>query len=98
MSHTRTINSGRCAYCGDRAVQTDHLITKNQARRRAQAQHERENPHFKVRACRNCNEAKGTRLLVPESHEYLIPQLEAITMGKYRVWRGDPDLLRTEAR
>lgn len=84
-----------CAYCKKRrAVQTDHLVTKNQARRRIVAQASREDPRFKVRACRECNEGKATRLLVPQSHAHLISELQELTMGAYRVWDGSAEGLR----
>jgi 5-methylcytosine-specific restriction endonuclease McrA len=85
-----------CAYCNQRrAVQTDHVITKNQARRSVKAAELREHLQFKVPACRECNEAKGTRLLVPPSHADCVEPLEALTHGTYRVWDGKPELLRT---
>lgn len=88
-----------CAYCGvARGAFTDHLITKNQARRGVKAAQMRNCDVFKVPACRNCNEAKGTRLLVPPSHEDAIPMLEAITGGVYRVWSGDAKSLRSVMR
>ena len=84
-----------CAYCDDRrAVNTDHLITRNQARRRPSAQAARNRPEFKVRACFECNQAKGCLLLVPESHAHLIDELEGLTMGKYRTWDGSLKALR----
>lgn len=58
------------------------------------AQRERENPDYKVRACRACNEAKGTRLRVPLSHAHLIPALVALTGGVYAVWDGSAEGLR----
>lgn len=84
-----------CAYCGvRRGHQTDHLITKNQARRSHAAAAVREDARFKVKSCSFCNEAKGVRLCVPPSHEQHIAELEAITHGTYRVWNGDAESLR----
>lgn len=88
-----------CAYCQRReGHQTDHLITKNQARRRIRADVLRRDPCYQVPACRECNEAKGTRLRVPESHAHLIPELEAITGGVYAVWDGSLEALREVVR
>lgn len=99
MSQSRTLTGSVCAYCRSaRAVQTDHLITKNQARRSINAAKQRENPRFKVPACRNCNEGKATRLLVPQSHADVIETLERITMGSYRVWDGSAEALRVVVR
>jgi hypothetical protein len=84
-----------CAYCNrNRAVQTDHLINKNQARRRIEAARERENPRFKVPSCFECNVAKYTLCLVPASHADVVRELEEITGSVYRVWFGDPEVLR----
>lgn len=87
-----------CAYCGKRAVQKDHLITKNQARRRIRAAALRDDPCYIVQACRNCNEGKGARLRVPPSHEHLIADLETLTGGKYAVWGGDAESLRSAVK
>lgn len=88
-----------CAYCGvRRAVQVDHLITRNQARRRVAAASWREDARYKVRACRECNEAKGTRLRVPPSHERYIPELQEITGNTYGVWDGTPEGLHEVLR
>lgn len=85
-----------CAYCGVReGHQTDHLVTKNQARRRHTAASARNDPRFKVACCSFCNQAKGTRLRVPRSHAHLIPELEALTGGVYAVFSGDLAELRT---
>ena len=84
-----------CAYCTEKpAVHRDHLITKNQARRRPLAAVARNDPKYIVRSCADCNWIKGLRLFVPESHAHLIPELEALTMGRYRVWTGDAETLR----
>lgn len=84
-----------CAYCTKRrAIQTDHLITKNQARRSTLAAFKRKDAKYKVPACRECNEGKATRLLVPVSHAGLIPELERITHGEYRTWDGSLEALR----
>ena len=84
-----------CAYCGKRPGKfVDHLITKAQARRRPRALINRDDPRFKVPACRECNEAKGTRLRVPASRAHLIPQLQRITGNVYAVWQGDAEGLR----
>lgn len=84
-----------CAYCRvRRGHQTDHLITKNQSRRSIAAASARERPEFRVPCCSYCNQAKATRLLVPESREHLIPELQALTHGKYQVWLGDAESLR----
>ena len=83
-----------CAYClKRRAVQTDHLITRNQARRSLTAAANRENADYKVPACRECNEAKYTLLRVPESKAHLITVLQSLTGGTYAVWDGDPSTL-----
>lgn len=88
-----------CAYCGERrAVQTDHLITKNQARRSIKAAAARENPDYKVRACSECNTAKYTLLRVPEWMAGLIPELEALTLSKYTTWAGDLRTLYGETK
>ena len=88
-----------CAYClTRRAVQTDHMIKKAQARRSARAQNERENPRFKVRVCHECNMAVYTRNRVPVSHAHLIPELEAITGGVYATYDGNPESLREVIR
>ena len=80
----------KCAYCGvRRAVQTDHLITRNQARRSVNASRWRNDPKYKVRSCMECNMAKGPRLRVPKSLAHLIDELEAITDGKYATFSGD---------
>ena len=84
-----------CAYCGERrGHQTDHLITNNQARRSLRAAQQRNSPRFKVPCCRECNEAKGTRLRVPVELAHLIPELELITGGVYATWDGTPEGLR----
>lgn len=89
------MNYEACAYCHQRrGHQTDHLITKSQARRSPAAQRERENPKYKVPCCRFCNEAKGTRSRVPESHAHLIPELERITFNKYATFDGSAESLR----
>ena len=77
-----------CAFCGGRAVQRDHFITRAQARRSPRAAAERETERYQVAICRRCNEAKGPRLRVPESLAHLIPELEAITDGKYATFDG----------
>jgi len=88
-----------CAYCQWReGHQTDHLITKNQARRRHTAASARNDPRFKVPCCSFCNQAKGTRLRVPGSHAHLIPELEALTGGVYAVWDGSLEALREVVR
>ena len=85
----------KCAYCGiRRGVQWDHLITRNQARRAVNAARWREDPKYKVRSCMECNIAKGPRLRVPESMAHLIPELEAITDGKYATYDGTAEDLR----
>lgn len=83
-----------CAYCGARAVQTDHLISKACARRLGAAAAARERPEYKVPACRECNEQKGPRLRVPASLAHLIPELEALTLSKYGVFDGTAEALR----
>ena len=88
-------NLGHCLYClKARAVQIDHLITKNQARRRHEAMAAREQDRFKVPACRECNEGKGARFRVPVTHESLIPELQRITGNTYAVWDGKAEGLR----
>lgn len=83
----------RCGYCNGPAVQRDHYITKNQARRNVKAARERENPRYQVAACRNCNEAKGALLRVSERDAHLIAELEAITGSTYGTWDGNPRTL-----
>lgn len=84
-----------CAYCNTRrAVQVDHLISKNAARRRHQAQAARERAIYKVPACRECNEAKYTRNRVPVSMAHLIPELEEITGSLYATFDGSAEDLR----
>lgn len=84
-----------CAYCGRGGrMTTDHLIKRSQARRSINAARERENPRYKVPACAACNQAVYTRLRVPVSHAHLIPELEALTGGKYDTWDGTPEGLR----
>jgi hypothetical protein len=84
-----------CAYCNKQpAIHTDHLITKNQARRNLAAARAREQTRFKVPSCGDCNWRKGVRLFVPASHADFVVELEAITHGTYRVWDGDPAALR----
>lgn len=78
-----------CAYCGvNRAVHTDHLISKNAAKRRLAAQMNRERAIYKVPACAPCNLRKYTLLRVPPSHAHLIPELEEITGSLYAIFDG----------
>lgn len=88
-----------CAYCHKRrGHQTDHLINRNQARRQLNAALVRDDPAFKVRACRECNEAKGTRLLVPMDMPDTLAFLNALNIGLYRGWAGDAETLREVVR
>lgn len=88
-----------CAYCGvARGGFTDHLITRSQARRNIAAAKRREDARYKVRACRECNEAKGTRLRVPPALAHLIPEIEALTGGVYAVFDGSAKSLRKVVR
>lgn len=84
-----------CAYCRGQASQTDHLITRNQARRRHTAAQARDLAKYKVPSCMPCNIAKGCLLRVPKSHAHLIPELEALTGGVYAVFDGTAASLRT---
>lgn len=87
----------RCAYCRlVRATQRDHLITRNQARRLPRAAAARDDARYQVPSCADCNLKKYTRLLVPANMAALIPELEAITLGRYRTWDGAslPKVLR----
>lgn len=80
---------GKCVYCPDRAVHLDHLISKNQARRRVEAWRARENPRYKLPTCFAHNMRKYTFNRVPPSHAHLIPELEEITGNAYAVWDGE---------
>lgn len=90
---------GHCLYCLDaRATNIDHLISKNQARRRPNAKRERDNPRFKVPSCHPCNVAKGTRYRVPVTHQGLIAELERITGNVYATFDGSAEDLRAVVR
>lgn len=94
-----TRDLGVCVYCLERrAVQIDHFIKKNQARRRPEAMRERENPRFKAPACRECNEAVGTRYRVPITRESLIPELQRLTGNTYATYNGTAEDLRAVVR
>lgn len=83
-----------CAYCRkSRGATTDHLITKNQARRMPRAQANREEPRFKVKACSACNIAKYTLLRVPVGYPHK-SELEEITGCTYGWYDGTPESLR----
>lgn len=72
----------------------DHLIKRGQARRNINAARERENPRYKVPACSACNTTLWVRTRVPVSHAHLIPELEALTGGRYSTWDGSAEGLR----
>ena len=94
---TKTIlarDNHQCLYCGERAVQRDHLIKTAGARRSVEARRTRELAQCQVAACRDCNEAIGTRCFVPPSHVHLIPELQRITGSVYGVFDGNPATLR----
>lgn len=79
-----------CAYCrSETARNTDHLITRSQARRSLNAARARNEPKFKVPACFACNVRKATRLYVPMGYEHKA-ELERVTGAVYREWDGDP--------
>lgn len=84
----------RCGYCRGPAVQRDHYISKNAARRLPRAAAERENPRYQVAACRVCNESKGSLLRVAVNDAGLMPELEALTLSTYRTWDGTAGDLR----
>lgn len=84
-----------CAYCTTRRRDhTDHLIKKAHVRRRPSLLAARNDPRYQVPACKECNWRIGTRNRVPESHAYLIAELEEMTGNKYATFSGDPEDLR----
>lgn len=85
----------RCAYCGRRAVQADHVIPRTVRARLARCA-ARIDPLLLglVAACRDCNEGKGPRLLIPASWSHRLDELNALDLGTFRVWHGDAASLR----
>ena len=75
-----------CAYCGNPAVNMDHVIPKSVARRYLVPI----DLLATVPSCFTCNIRKGTRKLVPPSWADKIPALKAAIPGRWRVWSGDP--------
>ncbi len=87
-----------CAYCRKaRGATTDHLITKNQARRLPRAAAMREEPRFKVDACHSCNVAKYTLLRVPVGYPHK-DELEDVTGCIYGWFDGSVESLREVVR
>lgn len=89
----------QCAYCGKRAVQADHVIPRTVRARLARCESKLDPLLLGlVAACRDCNEGKGTRPLIPASWEDRLDELNALHIGVFRVWRGDAAMLRTTTR
>lgn len=83
-----------CTYClKERGSHTDHLITRNQARRNLNAARHRQDARFKVKSCPTCNWRKGTRLRVPVGYAFTA-ELEALTGDRYAEFDGTPESLR----
>lgn len=75
----------KCAYCGKRAVQRDHLVPKYLRRKFPQFEEE----EWIVPACRQCNEIKYTFRFVDPAHEDKIPELKEVTGYTFKVYRGE---------
>lgn len=80
-----------CAYCNERpAIHADHVVPASVVRRQKRMQKPvPEHLQGKVKSCGECNWRKLTRLLIPESWEDRLDELNALGIGIFRVWKGD---------
>lgn len=75
-----------CAYCGKRAIHTDHVIPRSLAKKHPELPAEL---LATVRSCGPCNWLKLTRRLVPPSWSDRIDTLNELLPGTpWRVWTG----------
>jgi 5-methylcytosine-specific restriction endonuclease McrA len=77
-----------CAYCGKPAANLDHVIPK--ALRKHALYEIPLALAGVVPACFDCNNRKGTRMLVPPSWANRIPALKDVLPGPWRIWSGSP--------
>ena len=90
------IKGQACAYCGQPAVNGDHVIPRALVKRYNHTAPD-DAPSIPVAwlrvepSCFACNTRKGQRRLLPASWEPLIPAMSAFFGGApWRVWDGDP--------
>ena len=70
-----------CAYCGERAIHLDHLVSRAMRRRHSGWE------DATVPSCGPCNWRKGTRRLVPMDYE---PFDKLPGTRPWMRWNGDP--------
>ena len=88
-----------CAYCGERAVNADHVIPRQLRKKlRAAGRVVAAELLELVAACFNCNYAKACRRLVPPAWAGRVKALNALGFGRWRVWHGDAASLRKTVR
>jgi hypothetical protein len=84
--------TGACSYCGERAVNADHVVPKSFVKK-WQKTHGPIPMEFlgTVPSCLFCNVRKGARRLVPASWSHKVDALNRFFGGvPFRVWNGDP--------
>ena len=91
MTRTQEIlerDNWECQYCGERAVQRDHVYPGRFARVLKESGINRDALRNQVACCRACNEAKGNLPLCPPSWERRIELLNKWTkLPSWKTWR-----------